>query len=218
MQKKIFSGMKAGLLVLSVLLLALCLVSMAAAKKPSPPTPPTSTIDSYLAALPNGVPFQNIKKAIELLEADVTALQTAVAALQAQTANIGNFEYLSFSFTASGGGENIPITDTKGNAPTFAAGGKNVRFEVSFVPSPFVPPIDSYIMAALISPGTTSTNFIGTNSSGTQSAGNLTSFPSTTAIAAITNFASLVAETETTFAISTLSTAPAGTYQVKIFY
>jgi hypothetical protein len=220
MQKKILSGIKGGLLAISVLLLALCLVSMAAAKKPSPPTPPTSTIDSYLAALPNGVPFQNIKKAIELLEADVTALQTTVAALQAQIAGIGSFEYLSLSFNGSGGPETIPIL-SNGTPPVFTAGGKDVRIEVTFVPSVAATPADSFIMSALVSPGTGTINFIGTNSSGTQAAGNSTTFTSTPPspiIAQITGVADLFAESGSTFAISTLSTAPAGTYYVKIFY
>lgn len=222
MQKKVFSGIKGGLAVLFSLMLALCLVSTAAAKKHSNKN--NQNQQNYNNQnLPNGRPFQLLEQYINQQVSDlqdaINNLQSEVDALQSQT---GQIQVVTLDST--GGTYDLPITLPSGFS--FQEGGKDVRFEITFVPTTAAPPADTYIMEALTSSQPDgSINFIGTNSDGSATHGNATTFPApiatidfpgSTSTSPIT--ASLAASTDNTTYEITQSNAPAGTYYVKIIY
>lgn len=230
MHKKILSGMKKTLLVVSPFLLAVCLVSTAAAFSFNAASlnalshvrnggavnnANTNTNNSSGTNLPNGRPFQ-------ILQNEITALQNQVNTMQSQ---IGTMHYEVLTVQTNGGAVTLPLDF---NDVSIVEGGKDVRFEITFVPSPTstipVPTLaagDTYIMSAMTASMPTSPNgelsYIGTNSNGTLNAGNTATFSSAD-IATITNIGSLVATSDVGYEIDQLSTAPAGTYYVKVIY
>jgi hypothetical protein len=213
---------KSVVIVATVMLFALCLVTLAAAKKPSPPPtpPPTPTPVSSdvadLAQLPQGKPFQLIKAVLLDLLTDVGNLQKQINNLQSELSKQLQSEVVTI--TSTGGSANLAITPS---VVVFEEGKQNVRFEIAFVPAgtPASLTVDSYLMAAMTSSTANGDlSWIGTNSTGGQVAGFATTYSSTSpVIATITNVASLVATSATTYEIMQLTGAPAGTYYVKIF-
>ncbi len=215
--------LKKYLVVITTLLIALCFVTTAVAKKPTPtptPTPvvtPTSTDLALLSQLPEGRPFQIIKTVLVDLLGDVTTLQGQIATLQAEIAKLqSGIQSEVVTITSTGGVASLAIMPA---VVQLELGKQDVRFEITFVPTtPATLTGDSYLIAAMTSSTANGDlSWIGTNSTGTPNPGFTATFPSP-AIATITNVASLVATGATSYEISQLSTAPAGTYYVKIIY
>ena len=117
-------GKKTWLLVLALFLAAFCLSPLGvAAKKPAP-------------HLPNGQPFQYLQDEIDTLQAEIDTINKQISGFQYQLLTLPN---------NGSGSQTIAITPTNF---TIAPDGKQVRFEVSFVPTGAVPPSDSFVMAA----------------------------------------------------------------------
>ncbi len=183
-------GCKYWSVILALLLLMICLAPLSAGARNNNSTPNNPN-------LPNGRPFQ-------ILQDEINALQKQIKDFQYQLLTLPNH---------GAGSEIIPITPTNF---TIVAGGKPVRFEISFVPAAAAPMADTFLMEALVSPGTGNLNAIGTNSNGTITlTSSATLLPAT--LASISTVASLVAVTGSSFQISQTGGA-LGTYFVKIYY